>query len=148
MNRGDSMKAMTSSEIPEAAYPAIRVLIIEDSPTARGILKRALESGFKGCEIFEAGDGRAAMRELSKGKMDLIITDLEMPGVDGHHFLQTMQGNPILRKKKVLVFSSAIDADTRKKLSHLPNIAFLSKPSTAAGIAQAIQALLKLVIPQ
>jgi CheY-like chemotaxis protein len=122
--------------------PLSRVLIIDDSPTARGILRRSLASGFKDLEICEAEDGKSAMREMTKGKVDLIVTDLEMPGVDGHRFLQTIRQNPLLKRKKVLVFSSAIGQALKDSFADHPNVGFLSKPADAAGIAQAVRGLL------
>ena len=136
------METLHSNDEVEIKASTLRVLVADDSPTARGILRRALESSFGDCEVFEAVDGRSAMREMTKGKMDLIITDLEMPGVDGHRFLQTMQGNPLLKKKKVLVFSSAISPELKISLAGQPNIGFLSKPASAEGIAQAVRDLL------
>lgn len=131
-----------SSENSGAGTPTLRVLIIDDSPTVRGLLQRALESGFRLCEVFEASDGRTAIRELTKGRMDLIITDLEMPGVNGHRFLQILQGNPLLKRKKVLVFSSAISAELKAELADQPHIGFLGKPASPADITQAARTLL------
>lgn len=119
----------------------MQILVIDDSATTRGLLKRALMQTCPDSVVREAADGKAAIHELTQGKVDLITTDLEMPGVDGHRFLETLRGNPLLRRKKVLVFSSAITADLIARFADNTNVAFLSKPASNEAIAQAIQTL-------
>lgn len=120
----------------------MQILIIDDSVTTRGLLRRALELLCGDWVVREAQDGKSAMRELGLGKVDLIITDLEMPGVDGHRFLSTLRQNPLLRRKKVLVFSSAITDELKKSFADYTNIAFLAKPANHETIGQAVQALI------
>ena len=120
----------------------MQILIIDDSPTTRGLLRRALELQCPNCLVREAQDGKSAVHVLGQAKVDLIITDLEMPGVDGHHFLGTLRQNPLLRRKKVLVFSSAITQDLIQSFADNPNVAFLSKPSSQEAICQAVQSLM------
>jgi CheY-like chemotaxis protein len=123
----------------------MQILIIDDSATTRGLLKKALVQGCPDCTVREAQDGRSAIHELTQGKVDLIISDLEMPGVDGHRFLETLQGNPLLRKKKVLVFSSAITPELIERHRDNPNVAFLNKPASSDNISKAVQDLLSTV---
>lgn len=123
----------------------MQILIIDDSTTTRGMLKRALLLACEGAVVLEASDGKTAMRELTQNKVDLITTDLEMPGVDGHRFLETLSGNPLLRRKKVLVFSAAITPEISARYADNPNVGFLPKPASSAAIAQAVQALMSSV---
>lgn len=123
----------------------MQILVIDDSATTRGLLRRALQQNFPDCVVREAVDGKSAIHELTQGKVDLITTDLEMPGIDGHRFLETLRGNPLLRRKKVLVFSSSITAELRAKFSDNPNVAFLDKPASNDSIASAIQSLTETV---
>lgn len=119
----------------------MQILIIDDSATTRGLLRRALIQGCPDCVVREAVDGKSAIHELTQGKVDLITTDLEMPGIDGRRFLETLRGNPLLRRKKVLVFSSAITPELRQSFSDNPNVAFLDKPASLDAIARAVQSL-------
>jgi CheY-like chemotaxis protein len=91
----------------------MNILIIDDSNTTRGLLRRILQQVDPDCVIREAEDGKAAIHALTQGRFDLIVSDLEMPGVDGHRFLEVLRGNPLLRRKKVLVFSSSITPELR-----------------------------------
>lgn len=120
----------------------MQILVIDDSATTRGLLRRALQQACPDCVVREASDGKSAIRELTQGKVDLITTDLEMPGIDGHRFLETLRGNPLLRRKKVLVFSSAITPELVEKFSDNTNVAFLSKPASNEAIALSIQGLM------
>lgn len=120
----------------------MQILVIDDSATTRGLLKRALLAVLPDCTVREAADGKSAIHELTQGKVDLITTDLEMPGVDGHRFLETLKGNPLLRRKKVLVFSSAITKELQARFSDNPNVAFLAKPASNEAIGQAIAVLI------
>jgi CheY-like chemotaxis protein len=126
----------------------MQILVIDDSATTRGVLRRALQQIYPGCLVREAGDGKSAIRELTLGKVDLITTDLEMPGIDGHRFLETLRGNPLLRRKKVLVFSGAITVELKARYSDNPNVAFLSKPANNEQMAEAINTLMATVLEE
>jgi len=58
-----------------------RILIIDDEKSLRTALRRALDRA--GYQTVEAGDGRAGLKELAAGNVDLVITDIIMPGMEG-----------------------------------------------------------------
>jgi CheY-like chemotaxis protein len=119
-------------------------LVIEDSPTLRGILRRALEKEYPGDIVREAGDGKEALAEMTRKKVDMIITDLEMPGMDGHTFLQHLKNNPILSKKPILIYSGKITEELKTMISDLPRVIILPKPSSPARVLEAVGELLSL----
>ena len=119
-----------------------QILIIEDSPTLRGMVRRALQKGLPDAVIREADEGRQALSQMSQKKVDLIITDLEMPGMDGQAFLSLLKANPILMKKPVLVFSSNITPELRERAREMPNVRFLAKPADPEKIVQEASLLL------
>lgn len=127
---------------PKTAGKARQILIIEDSTTLRNVIRRALEKGFPNDEIREATEGRQALSEMSQKKVDLIITDLEMPGMDGHTFLTHLKGNPLLSKKPVLVFSSNITPELKEQLRELPTVRCLAKPANQDKIIEEVAGLL------
>jgi two-component system cell cycle sensor histidine kinase/response regulator CckA len=120
----------------------LTILLIEDSNTVRSFLNHALKSALPGATIVEASEGRAALRELTRCRADLIITDLQMPGMDGRAFLATLRQNPILRHKRVLVLSSDSASDLRQLYASDPHLAILPKPSTGADILRVAHDLL------
>jgi len=119
-----------------------QILLVEDSLTLRGMIRRVLEKYFPEDEIREAEDGRQAMSRMSQKKVDLIITDLEMPGMDGFTFLNHLKNNQLLSRKPVLVFSGNINGALRDEAIKLPNLRFLAKPASPEKIAEEVSALL------
>ena len=68
-----------------------RVLIADDEPNARRVLEILLRK--LGCEVFSAADGKAALAILHETPMDLLITDLNMPGMDGLELLAALRND-------------------------------------------------------
>jgi CheY-like chemotaxis protein len=120
------------------------ILVIEDSPTIRNFLRRILEKSFPASVIREAADGRQALTEMSNKKVDFILTDLQMPGMDGHAFLKMLHANPILKHKPVLVLSSSITADLREQVKGFERVRLLAKPSSAEEISKTVLELMEM----
>jgi two-component system chemotaxis response regulator CheY len=134
---------MEPTATPKAlALRTLTILLIEDSDTVRSYLNHTLMAALPGATIVEASEGRAALRELTRCRADLIITDLQMPGMDGRAFLATLRQNPILRHKRVLVLSSDNSSDLRNRYAGDTHLAILPKPSTGAEILRVAQDLL------
>jgi two-component system chemotaxis response regulator CheY len=125
------------SEIPANAFskygghpnigPARQILIIDDSQTFRGILRRTFEKAYPGDVVREAEDGRQALSQMTRQRVDLIVTDLEMPGMDGLTFLKHLKGNPILSQKPVLILSGNITEEMRAQAAPMPHVRLLNK---------------------
>jgi two-component system chemotaxis response regulator CheY len=120
------------------------LLLVDDSPTMRLYLRHMIQKLFPTFSITEAEDGKTALRCLTTARVDLIVTDLQMPGMDGQSLVQVLRRNPILRKKPILVVSAALDGQMRQDLAGLGNegLACLSKPVDADGLQGAILQLL------
>jgi CheY-like chemotaxis protein len=69
--------------------PQTRILLCDDSPVERLALAHFLRG--QGYAVDEAGDGDAAILHLKHREVDLVLLDLQMPGVDGFHVLKYMQ---------------------------------------------------------
>lgn len=84
-----------------------KILIADDSPMARFYIRKCLEAVLDTeIKISEAGDGSAALGELVIEKPDLLITDINMPGMDGHELIQKLKGDAALSKIPIIVISS------------------------------------------
>ncbi|SDJ18636.1 chemotaxis protein [Salimicrobium halophilum] len=113
-----------------------RIMIAEDSGLLRAMLQETLgEAGYQQTVVFE--DGQEAhdhlMTLLEKGKKpeeeyQLIITDIEMPRMDGHHFTKLVKEEEKLRHLPVVIFSSLITDDLRHKGEKVGADAQVSKP--------------------
>lgn len=116
-----------------------RLVVAEDSPLLRKLLHDTLkEAGFLNVEFFE--NGRDALNYLENlvhaGKdieqeVQLIITDIEMPQMDGHHLTKRIKSNTELSKVPVIIFSSLITDDLRHKGQMVGADAQVSKPEIA-----------------
>jgi two-component system chemotaxis response regulator CheY len=91
--------------------------------------------------IREASEGRDAISEMAQKKVDLIITDLQMPGMDGPTFLRMIRKNSLLKQKPVLVFSSSDSSQVRSEFGDDGCMEFLLKPASAEQILGAVQRL-------
>ncbi|SIS52002.1 two component transcriptional regulator, LytTR family [Thalassolituus maritimus] len=83
-----------------------RVLVVDDEPLARQRLKRLLDEHKDFACIAEAGDGQAAVDWLSQFRADLVLLDIQMPGLDG---LQAAEKIRSLANPPVIVFCTAYD---------------------------------------
>lgn len=70
----------------------IRVLIVDDSAVMRKIVERSLrQAGINLKEVIEAGNGVEGLAAIQQGAMDLILSDINMPAMDGLEFLQSLR---------------------------------------------------------
>ena len=92
------------------------ILIADDSPTIRKFVTFSLAS--KGFEIVVACDGMEALEKLPGVNVDLIITDLNMPNVDGFEFIKSVRGNSAFNDIPIIILSSlGSEKDIEKGLS-------------------------------
>jgi two-component system chemotaxis response regulator CheY len=102
-----------------------KILIIDDSPIARKILRSCLPGG-RSFEILEAGDGKAGVQRFQESVPDLTFTDLTMPVMDGLQALKLMKE---ARKDAVIVVCSAdIQPKTIARVMELGAYVMLKKP--------------------
>lgn len=82
-----------------------RILIAEDSPTMRSLLVSTVES-MEGFQIVEAASGFEALRLLPRDRVDLIITDINMPDINGLELINYVRNNPSLQSVPVFIVST------------------------------------------
>jgi diguanylate cyclase (GGDEF)-like protein len=105
INRDIDSNPPNDSEPSEtAARSDRRLLIVEDSPTMRRVMRRFLEPG--GYVILEAGDGEEALRVATEERPDVILLDRQIPLLDGYGVLSSLQDDPELREVPVVLVTS------------------------------------------
>jgi two-component system chemotaxis response regulator CheV len=100
-----------------------KIIVVEDSPLLRKLLEETLgEAGYVNVDFFENGqEALSYLESLIKDESDiaekvqLVITDIEMPQMDGHHLTKRIKDNPSLKKLPVIIFSSLITNELRHK---------------------------------
>jgi two-component system chemotaxis response regulator CheY len=83
------------------------VLIIDDSTTMRKIVNRSLrQAGLEFDTVLEAGDGQAALDILANEKPDIILSDINMPNMDGLEFLKNKANDPSIKEIPVVMVTT------------------------------------------
>jgi two-component system chemotaxis response regulator CheY len=86
---------------------ALNILIVDDSSTSRKIIRKTLElTRLPLGEIWEAGNGLEGLEQMRKNWVDLVLADLNMPGMSGQEMIDQMGKDPLLAKLQVIVISS------------------------------------------
>ena len=119
-----------------------RALIVDDDPELLGILKKYLET--PGLEPITAGNGAEALAAAPAGKPDIIITDVEMPRMDGFTLCRRIKDNKVLADIPVIIM-------TGKKISEADHVAgygygaddYVVKPFSYPVLLSKIKAMLK-----
>ncbi len=102
------------------------VMIVDDSESVRKFVMFALRS--RGCQVIAAKDGMHALELLAHKKVDLIITDLNMPNLDGFELVRAIRDDQELKALPIIILSS-LDSEGEKKLGkELGANAYLIKP--------------------
>ncbi len=90
-----------------------RVMVVDDSPLTRELLVSLLES--VGYQIVQAPDGHEALERLSREAVDLVVTDLEMPNVDGLELTRRLKSHPTLRTLPVVIVTTRGSEQDRRR---------------------------------
>jgi len=120
-----------------------RIVIADDSGTARMVIRRCLEIvGLGEATFVEAPNGREALAELKKEPTDLLVTDLNMPVMDGETLLKWVKANPKLNEIPVLVITSAGNPAKEEELIGLGAIGVVKKPVSPPALLEKVEPLL------
>lgn len=105
--------------------PPPLVLIVDDSPTIRALERAILEA--HSYRVEAAVDGRDALERMKRLHPDLVVSDLEMPRLDGFGLMDAMRGDPQLAEVPVVVLSSRADEEARRRAATLGARRYLIK---------------------
>jgi two-component system, chemotaxis family, chemotaxis protein CheY len=120
----------------------LRFLIVEDSPTMRQLISFSLKR-FKGCKIIEAVDGVDALKKLQAEEVDMILTDINMPVMDGLKLVTLVKSNPRLRDIPIVIITTEGAQEDREKGLQLGAEAYISKPIQSSGLLKIITEILE-----
>jgi two-component system cell cycle sensor histidine kinase/response regulator CckA len=114
-----------------------RLLLVEDEVLVRGITARLLRA--RGYEVLEAADGEAALElvKANAGAIDLMISDVIMPGMDGPALLAAAR--PYLRGAPVMFVSGYAEAEVSDLLEDQSEVTFLAKPLDIKTLAEQVK---------
>jgi two-component system chemotaxis response regulator CheY len=110
---------------------ALKVLVVDDQNSVRAMTRMTLEElGFR--HIHEAENGVQAMETASVQPLDLIISDFNMPEMDGLGLLRAVRGHPVARKVPFILLTGRGDRELVVKAAQAGVNNYLVKPFTAA----------------
>ena len=103
-----------------------RILIADDEPHVLRVLKMSLER--EGYEVAICANGREALDQIKLGHPDVLITDIQMPVMDGEELCRTISQTIPEREFLIFVLTSRTEIEHREWTRKLDNIQFLEKP--------------------
>ncbi len=122
---------------------SFRVLIVDDSPAMRAFVKRVVGmSGFEAGEFFEAADGEEALEVLNGNWVDVILTDINMPKMNGEQFLRHVEADETLRTIPVIVISTDATEQRREQMLGLGARGYVTKPFSPEELRQELEDVL------
>ena len=119
---------------------AYRVLIVDDSPAMRAFVRRVMEvSGFELSTCFEASNGQEALDLLRREWVDAILTDVNMPVVDGEELLRRLSADDLLRSIPAIVISTDATQNRISQMLALGARGYVTKPFVPEDLRQELE---------
>lgn len=121
----------------------IRALVVDDSLAMRKSLVHALQRE-AGAECDEAEDGADGLKRFSSGRYDIVLTDINMPLMDGLKLVNAIRQILGNRQVPIIVITTESAAEDRARALSLGANAYLVKPVQAKRVVETVRALLQL----
>lgn len=114
---------------------SLNVLIVDDSAAIRKILQRVLrQTDIQIGEILEAGDGKEALQVLESGQVGLVLSDINMPNMDGLQLLSELKGKAEWKKVPIIMITTEGSHNKVLEAVNLGAAGYVRKPFTAEQI--------------
>jgi two-component system chemotaxis response regulator CheY len=123
-----------------------KILVVEDSFSMRSFVRTALESGkadLGNVTVVDAAGGFEALRLLPRGPYDLVITDINMPDINGLELIQFIRTNEHHRETPILLISTQSSQRDRARGLSLGADGYVTKPFTAEDLLRAAKTLIE-----
>ena len=122
----------------------MRILIVDDDSTTRKILTMYVRQ--KGFEVITAENGVDALEKLAREKVSLVMTDLNMPIMDGIELTRNLKANPDYADIPVMMVTTEADEEERRKALAAGAMAYLVKPVSGDVVADNVKEIFKKMI--
>ncbi|HVJ92941.1 MAG TPA: response regulator [Labilithrix sp.] len=124
-----------------ASPPEFQCLVVEDSPMMRQLLVFAL-SRVRQLKVTEADDGVDALRKLAAGKFDIILTDINMPIMDGLKLVRRVRTDPVHKDVPIVIITTESAEEDRQRALSLGATAYITKPIQGPQVVAKVRELL------
>lgn len=122
---------------------AYNILVVDDSATVRAVISKVL--GLAGIDlgtVYQAPNGKAALALAREHRVDLILTDINMPEMGGMEMVAKLRDDPALSRIPVVVVSTEGSATRVETLREMGVRAYLRKPFTPEQIKQTVDEIM------
>lgn len=116
------------------------IMIVDDSVSLRRVVSIALKGA--GYDVIEAGDGQQALERIQGQKIHLVISDLNMPRMDGLTFVKTLKSRPEYRFLPVIMLTTEAQESRKQEGKRAGAKAWMVKPFQPAQMLGAVSKLL------
>lgn len=117
----------------------VGILIVEDEVGLNSVIKQYFKKEFPDAELYQAFDGFEAGSIMVGKKPDVVILDLNLPGVDGLELCKKINATDEFGNPAVIVITALQDTEIEKQVHDLNVIAFFRKPLVLSELSQAIR---------
>ncbi|MDH4045072.1 MAG: type II/IV secretion system protein, partial [Gemmatimonadota bacterium] len=121
--------------------PGKRVLLVDDEDQLRRVMRDLLER--EGYVVIEAGDGVEALDQVDRHAPDIIVLDLNLPGLDGFGVLSHLRSRRVTQEIPVIVLTARGDEENEIRVFEFGADDFLSKPFRARALSARLEAVLR-----
>ena len=121
--------------------PEYNFLVVEDSPTMRQLITFALKR-IPGSKVVEANDGIDALKKLSTQKFDIILTDINMPIMDGLKLVSMVRNDPVHKAIPIVIITTEGADEDRKRGLSLGANAYIAKPIQTADLLSVVNQII------
>ncbi|MGB9710038.1 MAG: response regulator [Thermodesulfovibrio sp.] len=119
----------------------MKILVVDDDKTTRKMITLILKS--KGYEVVTAENGLEALQKLGLEKINLILTDMNMPYMDGIELTKQVKANPDFSHIPVVMITTEADEDEKKRAFEVGVDDYLVKPTNAEQITESMKKIIK-----
>ena len=119
------------------------VLVVEDSPTMRQLIVFALKR-IRGLKITEANDGVDGLKKISAEKFDLILTDINMPIMDGLKLVSLVRNDPTHKDVPIVIITTEGASEDKDRAMAIGANDYITKPIQTIKIIEVTKRLLNL----
>lgn len=120
-----------------SAKATVRVLTVDDSASMRALLRSALTS--RGFKVEQAEDGQEALEWLASNEVDVIITDINMPRLDGFGLIEKLRASALHAERPILVLTTESSPEKKQRARAAGATGWIVKPFDADKLTTALR---------
>jgi two-component system chemotaxis response regulator CheY len=132
---------MPQAVIEERAMPAasaIKVMVVDDQTSMRAMIRRTLQDlGFK--DVRDKASATEALATIKADRVHLVISDYNMPEMDGLQFLQAVRADPVIGKTVFIMLTGSAEREVVQKAAALGVNNYVVKPFAPAALKEKIE---------